>query len=77
MRRARRADESGNFLGTLFLHPEEHEEGAELLGQDLPGEDHRHRLLGFVDGQRTGQRLAAAEDGDETGEGVRLTHHDA
>ena len=73
--RAGGADEAGDFLGALLLHPKQHQKGPELLGQNLSGQDHRHGLLGFVDGQRAGQRLAAAEDVDEAGERMRVSLH--
>ena len=67
--------ETGDFLGALLLHAQQHEKGAELFGQDLAGEDHGHRLFRLLDGQRARQIPAAPENGDEAGERMgRLEH---
>ena len=65
------ADKTGDFLGAFLLHPQQHQEGAELFRQHRAGQDHRHCFFGFVDGEGAGQIAAAAEDGDETGERMR------
>ena len=65
--RARGAHKTCYLLGTFLFHPEKHEEGAKLLRQDVPGEDHRHCLFRFLNRQRARQRLAAPKDLDEAG----------
>ena len=77
MRRAGGADEAGDLLAGLLLDAQQHQEGAELLGQRLARQDHRHRLLGLVGGQRARQRLAAPEQPDEAREGMGRRKHAA
>ena len=68
-------DEACDLPGAFLFHPKQHEEGPQLLRQHVSGEDHRHRLLRFLNGQRAGERLAAPEDLDEAGEGMRGADH--
>ena len=69
--RPHRAHEAGDFVRALLLHPQQHQEGADLLRQRLAIEDHRHRALGFLGAEAARKRLAAPEQADELGEGVR------
>ena len=59
-RRARGADEARDLLPCFLLDAQQHQERAELFGQRFSGQDHGHRLLGFLDRQGAAQRLAAA-----------------
>ena len=72
---ARGANEAGDLLARLFLHPQQHQERADLFGPGLPRQDHAHRLFRFLDRQGTGQGLAASENVDEAGEGMRSLKH--
>ena len=71
-RRADGAHESGDLVAGLLFDPQQHQEGADLLGPRAAGEDHRHRFLGLGQRQGARQRLAAAKNGDESREGMRF-----
>ena len=48
---------------------------VKLFGQDLAGQDHRHRLFRFGERERACQGLAAPQGAHEGGEGMRGRQH--
>ena len=62
--------EACQFLGALFLVPQQHQERTQLGFFDLLVEQHAHGLTGFFAGQAASAALAFAKDAHKLGERV-------
>ena len=70
--RPRSGNEPRDLFRRLFLEPEEHEIGPDLLWQRLAPQDHRHRIARFLIGEGSLLGLATREDRDIGRERVRV-----